>query len=137
MGKCGFVTYVYFNDLDTLHEVETDSVQHQTVSPMLGKSRSDSRSAWVQASSAHDVLCKNDIEEALKFMSSFKAPAAYSYSSCCGLMFLHVNKSSRRPAAMVEDAKADPEGLKEMLLFVFEVYYLALTHMKKPLGVHS
>lgn len=56
MRECWFVKDTSFNELENLHELEACSALHQNVSLVLAKLSYSTRSARVQASSAHGVL---------------------------------------------------------------------------------
>lgn len=59
-----------FNELEDLHKLEIGSTLHQNVNLLLADPLSNTRNARGQASSTHDVLSKEDVNDAVKFMSN-------------------------------------------------------------------
>lgn len=87
------------------------------------------RSARGQASPAHDVFFKEDIEDAVTFMSSLMAPRAQGHIRGSDLVSLYWQKSLRLQTEIVTDVEPGPQGLKEWLPRDFEQEKQALVKM--------
>lgn len=74
-----------------------------------------------QASSTHNVFSKDDIKDAVSFLSSAMASKAQGPVFCSELLFFRWNKSSRARMELVQNVEADQEGGKGRKPFVLEV----------------
>lgn len=92
------------------------------------------RSAGGQASSAAAVSAE-DIENAVRFISSVMGYEARGQSFYSYLVLLHLRKP-RWQTKVLEDVEADPKETKERLLHVFEMKEPALISTKKFWGEH-
>lgn len=77
--ECCFIKNTSLQELQDMHELETDSVSHRNVNLMLADPPYSTCSALGQAPSAHDVFRKENIENALIFMSNVMAPEAHNH----------------------------------------------------------
>lgn len=73
------VRYTSFNEWEGLREAGTDFALHQNANLLNANRPHSTRSARDLKSSVLDVLSKEDIEDALRFMSSIIASAAHGH----------------------------------------------------------
>lgn len=78
------------------------------------------RSARAQASFAQELLCNENIEDALSIVSSMLASATHGYSFSSDLVLTHCNRTLCRQTEMVDDVDVSPEGFKKKLFHVSE-----------------
>lgn len=83
------ITNTSFNGLHDLGEPETGSAVHQDVNLMLGDPAYSTCSARGQASSTHNVFCKDNIENAVRFISNFMTSVAQGPIFRSGLVYPH------------------------------------------------
>lgn len=86
MTEFRFVNDTSFHVLEDLHELYKDSASHHSVSLVLADLPCNTRRAQGQTRSAHDVLCKEKIVDAVRCMSSVMAPDAHGPFFCSDLM---------------------------------------------------
>lgn len=84
-----FVKNPPHNELEVLHELETSSALHENVVLVLASPPYSTWSARADASSAHDVFCRADIEDATRFMSNDMAPEANGHIFRSNLMLFY------------------------------------------------
>lgn len=120
MREYCFLKDTSINELKGLRELKTGSSLHQNLNFVLADLLYITRSARGQSSYAHDVFCKEEIENAVRFMSIVMVPRVHDHFFSSDLTFFQWDKSLRCQMEMVEYVKADPEGLKEKLLLVLK-----------------
>lgn len=93
-------------------------------------------SARVQASSAHNLFLRNDIDNAVNFTSSLMASVAHYHICCSELLFIDRSKSRCARMMMAEDVEGSPKAARQRALQVLEVEERALVY-KRSLGMYN
>lgn len=68
-----------FNELENLHDLETGSALHQNTTLVLADTRDSTCSAQGQMNYAHDAICREEIEDAVRLMGSVMAFGAHGH----------------------------------------------------------
>lgn len=130
-------TYCFFKDTSVnepqdLLDLKTGAALRRKVNLMMADHPYSTFSAQDQASSAYNVMCGEDMEDAVRFTSSVMASRAYGHSFCFDLVFHHSNKRLRRQNEMVGDVEAESKWSKERLSQVVQTEEQALMYVKTP-----
>lgn len=74
-----------------------------------------------QSDSAHSVLSKTNVENAVKLMSNVLASGVHGHLFCSELMFYHWNESLRAAKEKIREVKEHLEEEEEKVSKMFEV----------------
>lgn len=89
-----------------------------------------------QASSAYDVFCKKDFENAVRFMSNVMAPEPHGHNLCYKIVFFHWEKRICRLTEMVRNVETDSKRSNDGFFSPFELKYYAPI-CTKSLGMYT
>lgn len=85
MEKYCFVKNTFFNEPEDLHELERGFARRENVKIVLGSPSYSTRYARGEASFAHDVFCRENVEKAVKILSGVIAFGAHGPIFCSEL----------------------------------------------------
>lgn len=105
MGEFYLVKDTLFNEPEDLHDLETDPALDQDVNMVLAGPPYHTRRARGQASSAHDVFCKKNIEGAVRHLKLVMVLEAHGHLSLFRPSVLSSKQQS--PSAGGERTKND------------------------------
>lgn len=114
-----FVRDTSFRKLEALHELQTGSPLPQNENLVLADPPYRIRSARGQTKSADDVFCKDDTEDAMRFLRDLMASGAHSHTFFPQVMSFFRKKSIRWQAVVVEIVVAGLERSREQRLHFF------------------
>lgn len=79
MTECRFVKNTFLNELRDRHKLETGFLLHQNENMVLTDPLCSARSGRSQASSAHNMISKKEINDAARLMNKSMASEAHCH----------------------------------------------------------
>lgn len=121
MQTNGFTRDTSFSDLEDQSGLDTGTVLAEKADLVLAESLCSSSRAQSQSDSAHKVLSKRTMKNAMRVLDNFLDLGPHRHVFCLSVVFLQENRNLRALTKNGENMEGDLKGEKKKLSKAFEV----------------